>query len=288
MESRRGNSKNSFGMSGVVSLDSLIGQSLANISQSDREQTYFDLHGVTVPVTETPNFITESLQQMQSTLDGIKDKPAYDLAYSMDAEYVQDLKFRLKFLRGERFDTRMAAKRMVRYFQIKEDLFNSSKLCKDIDQSDMSEEDIDALYGGWMQHMTEKDSSGRMVLLWFAGAKARKISVLSGMRVCFYLRMLALEDIEVQKKGFVAIALEDNERQNDFVSSKIQSGKQPQFISDSLEWAVTELIPSCIVMNQGLVFLMDYPGLLSEFIFVHGKRIPSKDISFHWYLDWHF
>ena len=68
-------------------------------------------------------------------------------------------------LRAERYNSKAAAARMVRFFSFKEMLFGEEKLVKDIHLEDLNESDLMALRSGYCQMFPERDRSGRPVLL---------------------------------------------------------------------------------------------------------------------------
>ena len=100
----------------------------------------------------------------------------------MKPEYVKDPVLRLKFLRGERFSARPAAQKLVKYFELKLYLFGASKLVKDVEQDDLSKEDMAALYSGYVQWSPLKDSSQRTVYIMFPLISSQKVPVMSRVR----------------------------------------------------------------------------------------------------------
>jgi hypothetical protein len=155
--------------------DSLIVKEMNQLSTEDREKVYYDLHGVSAEIEETPVMINASLSQIEVELQKLKSKEAYESAKLMDREYVQDRDFRLKFLRADRFNVKEAALRLARYFQAKLELFGLSKLVKDIVQDDLDEDDMEALYSGFTQNLPVRDRAGRAVTIWFPHHKHRRI-----------------------------------------------------------------------------------------------------------------
>ncbi|CAJ1968357.1 unnamed protein product [Cylindrotheca closterium] len=186
-------------------VDAVIAQNLKELSPEDREKSYFAIHGVPGELRETPLLVSQSLEVMEQEINQEPRKDAYNLAKSMKPEYVQDPVLRLKFLRGERFSARPAAQKLVRHFELKLYLFGASKLVKDIEQDDLSNEDMVALYSGYVQWSRVKDSSKRTVSIMFPLISSQQVPVMSRMRVSFYLRMIAMEDMDFQQHGTVAI-----------------------------------------------------------------------------------
>jgi hypothetical protein len=156
-------------------LGKIIADQLSLSSPEQRMQAYFDIHGIASESPESPEMIRLSLQKMDRRLAEIKDKPAYDLAESMESSYVKNAAFRLKFLRSEGFQANIAADKLVNYFQLKNELFGSSKLVKDITQSDLSDGDISTLYSGFHQQLSAKDRAGRLVWVFYPGTRTRSL-----------------------------------------------------------------------------------------------------------------
>jgi hypothetical protein len=71
------------------------------------------------------------------------------------------------FLRAENFDSQLAAKRMLRFFEQKLELFGPDKLCKDITLRDLNIEDMQCLINGHQQILPTRDSSGRVAIVHF-------------------------------------------------------------------------------------------------------------------------
>jgi hypothetical protein len=149
-------------------IDALLARDMHQLSFKDRDQVTQELHGVMDVVDEKPSMVEESLVQLEMELSTLLDEDlsAYRLAHSINPSYTTDAKFRLQFLRAERFHVKNAAQRMVRYFREKLDLFGPEKIGKArITLQDLSEDDKVALATGYMQWLPEHDRSGRLIYL---------------------------------------------------------------------------------------------------------------------------
>lgn len=144
-------------------VDSIIAAELAKLSVEEREQAYLDVHGVIQHIDESPEMINKGLAEMENAMKQLPNREAYELATSMDAQYVSDAEFRLRFLRTELFDATKAAARFLRHFQIKLDLFGEDKLVMDITQDDLDQDVMDALYSGYGRFLPHHDRAGRLV-----------------------------------------------------------------------------------------------------------------------------
>jgi hypothetical protein len=153
----------------IEEVDQLATKELNELSAREREQTYYDIHGISEKTNEeNPEFIVQRLAQLQIVLDRkIPNKEAYDIALKISPNYVNNRSFRLKFLRSDDFDPFQAAKRLARHFDYKLELFGKELLCKDIEQDDLDEGSLKCLYSGWMQKLPLRDTSGRLVTVAF-------------------------------------------------------------------------------------------------------------------------
>jgi hypothetical protein len=148
--------------------DSILAASLNQMSLQEREKLYEDVHGVARPSNpEEPTFVASCLTELQMELDAIPPplRHAYDLAYSQNASYVTQSKFRLLFLRSESFQPKAAAFKMVGFLEAKLELFGRETLSRDISLSqDYDPSDIKCLESGLYQLLPGRDRSGRPVL----------------------------------------------------------------------------------------------------------------------------
>jgi hypothetical protein len=171
--------------------DSLIARDMAASSRKDLERAYYDVHGISEDMEETPAFIERSLDDFDREIRCHPDNQAFQKAESMNWDYVQNPEFRLMFIRADRFDVKSAALRFVRHFQVKLDLFGEEKLAMDITQDDLDRDSMEAVYSGLAQLLPEPDRGGRAVLLWNANGaqysltQLAKVSAISSRSLCY-------------------------------------------------------------------------------------------------------
>jgi hypothetical protein len=133
---------------------------------------------------------------------------AFQLAMELDPEYATSRRLSLAFLRSVEGSAKRAAKRYVRHFTTKLDLFGRDKLCKDIELSDLDEYDMEALESGGFQVLDQKDRAGRPILFGrYTCMKYR--SVTNMVRALWYVWSSMVEDEEHQRSGIVAIGYEN-------------------------------------------------------------------------------
>ncbi|CAJ1947381.1 unnamed protein product [Cylindrotheca closterium] len=180
-------------------------QSIAAMTQTDREHAYNDIHAIPEAKKEDPVLISRSLELLEEEILKRDDNEAYLKAQSLNPAYVGNREFRLMFLRTDRFDVPNAALRMVRHFQIKLDLFGKNRLGRDITQDDMTKEDMEALRDPIVRLLPTRDRAGRAIIHFVSNSANHLFSLEARMRRLFYLFMLSLRDSDTQKRGIVVI-----------------------------------------------------------------------------------
>lgn len=141
----------------------LLAKNLKQLSTKEREQVYFDLHGVSDAIHETPDFLTEKLREFQERLDAKPDTPAYDLAHRKDASHVMSRVFRLKYLRADSYEADKAVDRMEGFLTIRIKLFGEDKVTGPITLDDLDEDDLKLAESGWVHRLPLRDRAGRLV-----------------------------------------------------------------------------------------------------------------------------
>jgi hypothetical protein len=139
---------------------------LDKLSPKEQEQVFRDLYGLDSAVRmeeeEDHSIISKKLDEFELQLKSIISKEAYEEAVRLCPAYVE--KTRLMFLRADRFNAQKAARRFVKHWQTKLELFGSDKAFSgSINQSDLTEADLESLASGGFQILSEKDRGGRTV-----------------------------------------------------------------------------------------------------------------------------
>jgi hypothetical protein len=146
-------------------MDELIAKEMDQLSVKERNRVYEDVHGVSDPTEETPEIISSKLEDFTVKVGLIGNKPAYDLALQLNADYVHDKKRLLMFLRADNFDAAKASLRYTLWFQTKLELFGPDLLAKDIQMKDLDADDIFTLNTGRLQLLPSRDKSGRAIFM---------------------------------------------------------------------------------------------------------------------------
>src|SRR5210317_1987103 len=68
--------------------ESLFTKSIADMTPSDRECAYDDIHAIPVEQSEDPTFIQQSLERLECEIEKRDDKQAYQLAKIANPAYV--------------------------------------------------------------------------------------------------------------------------------------------------------------------------------------------------------
>ena len=112
-----------------------------------------------------PSFTRNTGSDRSNPDNGYRNN-AYLLALQQKPEYVDDVEFRIQFLRAEKYNPILAATRMISFLDIKLELFGKELLTKKyITLADMNEDDISALNSGFIQIIPLKDRSGRYICM---------------------------------------------------------------------------------------------------------------------------
>lgn len=85
------------------------------------------------------------------------------LAETQNLDYINNPRFRLKFLQCEDWDPAKAAARLVRHLDWKNTLFGPQVLARDIQWDDLYPEDQRSLKKGYTQRLPARDRTGRAV-----------------------------------------------------------------------------------------------------------------------------
>ncbi len=147
-------------------VDSLMASELNALSMKEREKHMERLHCiVNDDFEETPEMIHEALVALHAELLMIPQKDAYNQAWHINRQYVEDPKFRLMFLRADRFNPKKAAERLVLFLTKKREFFGEASMVRSVTLNDLTTDDIDGLKAGFMQVLPVRDRAGRLVII---------------------------------------------------------------------------------------------------------------------------
>lgn len=142
-------------------------EEIASMPVEERRNAEHDLHGMASQIVETPELLDEKLELFEEklvTMD-IPEREAYEMALFANPEYVASERFLLMFLRADGFDEEAAARRMVRYWDRKVDLFGTENAFRPLNfLLNFKEKDVDAVIGGGIRLLPHRDESGRAII----------------------------------------------------------------------------------------------------------------------------
>lgn len=144
------------------------------LSVQEREEALEELHGVAGVLQESPALICQALQDLEVAIAKIKRKQsssaavvAYKRALFLNGQYVQNDEFRLKFIRCKRYDIEKAARRLLKHFEVKRNLFGDNYLAKDVTFDDLDPDSAELYLSAsqWLLNRNHQDRSGRRIFL---------------------------------------------------------------------------------------------------------------------------
>jgi len=135
---------------------------------------------------------------------------AYEKARAQNKLFVESSRFTIGFLRAECFDVQRAARRLLKYFEEKLDLFGLDKLTRDILLSDLGNDAMAYFERGNLQPLPKRNKKGQLVVFEIGGDDAGGIDrhLLSVRKAYFYFFGTLGEDDseEDMSKGIAVIS----------------------------------------------------------------------------------
>ena len=187
-----------------VGVDLDLVKEMNELSVQEREKVYDEIHGVAKAQEESPEFVTQSIQEMDTALKNLPRtrRKALDRASFLYPGLATDIKFKLMFLRAEYFDPGRSARRMAKHFEDKLMLFGEEKLVKKITWEDLDEEGQTACRSGCCLELPQKDPTGRPIWFFDLSRYQNVKNMDSLLRASWYQVMSTVQDDEIaQQKG---------------------------------------------------------------------------------------
>lgn len=160
-------------------VDDVLSKDMMRLSPADRISLAEELHGVRSLAIEengdelTTERISKSLEELNRVLE--HEIPAHEKAAFLKAKsfgetsetYVNDVGFRLKFLRCRLFKVKEAAKLLVNYLELVQELYGDICLRRPIRLDDIqtSKEERSAFRLGYCQLLPFGDRAGRRIIM---------------------------------------------------------------------------------------------------------------------------
>lgn len=115
---------------------------------------------------ERERFVADKLKELDAAIGRIQQKIAYDQAVNNSDAYVTNPKFRLVFLRANRYDSAKAAERLVSFMEEKLKRFGPHALNRQLTIDDLGGTAKSLIIKkGVVQLLPARDSSGRAILV---------------------------------------------------------------------------------------------------------------------------
>lgn len=185
-------------------VDEMLSQALSKLTFEERQEQQEASHGVdTKKLAYEATIIETALHDLNVRLRHIRHNTVYEKAERMNPHYVSSRPFRVMFLRGNDYHVRETADQMLRFFEMKEELFGASKLVKDITWDDLDEDDLHCVQTGCMQ-LIGKDASNRHIIFYLPSLRSFK-TIQNEMRMSYFLYMQALKSEEAQLRGCIIL-----------------------------------------------------------------------------------
>eukprot|EP00934_Nitzschia_sp_Nitz4_P005889 Nitzschia sp. Nitz4//scaffold44_size153857//46463//47912//NITZ4_002710-RA/size153857-snap-gene-0.191-mRNA-1//1//CDS//3329552124//5879//frame0 len=185
----------------------VLSEELAGLSLVEHEKVVFDVHGLPQASVDDPDNLQELLQLMEKEIQKISNKLAYDRAVYWDKEYVTSEAVRLRFLRGDFYNAKLAAHRMIFHFDLKKKLFGEGEiLARDIRLSDLTKGDRDVLDLGFVQVLPTRDVAGRLVMV-IVPTLARHCPPENHLRALWFFFSAVFNDDDNLRRGVVDLVL---------------------------------------------------------------------------------
>jgi hypothetical protein len=151
-----------------LDVDTALAKELHKLSVQDRNKVQEEVHGVQFAVPEeSPQMIETAMQCLQTEIQKIKGKPAYDYAMrssQLDTTFIQSTEFKLRFLRAVLYDAKQAAGRYIRHLNLLQEFFGDAALQRPLQLSDLSKVERDCIKEGRRQILPSRDRSGRLIM----------------------------------------------------------------------------------------------------------------------------
>jgi hypothetical protein len=154
---------------------------LNQLSQEEREVAQEEIHGVSKVPDEDPAQIERCLEDMNDRIRQLDLTKSHAMSKAIQQNSDHALRQRIKFLRAERYDPKLATDRMVRYFELKQMYFPQETLGRDLTLRDLQAGDLQYWKTGFLNLLQEKDCSGRAVFV-FVGRLYTKVPTTSLVR----------------------------------------------------------------------------------------------------------
>ncbi|CAJ1946581.1 unnamed protein product [Cylindrotheca closterium] len=184
--------------------EAMIGEGMKNLSFNEIQKEQEVLHGITDNVDLSESATDELLLTLTGHLNRLKKGSAYETAERKSTAHAANRDLQMAFLRANRFHPKESAEKIIKFFNMKQDLFGEESLNRDITAQDLNDDDMKALSEGYFQYSPFRDRSGRKLLLTFPGLRTTG-NVRAELRVRYYAMANCVETLVDISKGVVVV-----------------------------------------------------------------------------------
>ena len=147
--------------------DADLAKEMMTLSVNEREKVFEDIHGVSQPQEETPEFIATCLEDFNKAIKRlpVRHQKMINRATFLRPALETCSKFKLAFLRADDYNATKAAKRLYKYYAMKCELFGTDKIAKRITlDDDFNDDDLYIFKSGYVTLLNVRDQSNRPVM----------------------------------------------------------------------------------------------------------------------------
>eukprot|EP00980_Cylindrotheca_fusiformis_P005714 scaffold1192_cov58-Cylindrotheca_fusiformis.AAC.8 len=147
----------------VELLEDTLATEMSSISVQERAKAMDDVHCVGEGLEENEEMRRRLLAEFDQIVKATKNR-YYDLAASRNRGFVEDETFRLQFIRARLYDVKKAVRQMMNFLHFKATYFGEENVAREVELSDLSQEDVSLLRSGLYVVPNHRDRAGRLVL----------------------------------------------------------------------------------------------------------------------------
>lgn len=219
---------------------------------------YDDLYGQVVP-KETPELLSSKLEELETELQNIPDEMKVEWSMALEkCPHLCDQAFKLMFLRCEIMNSDLAAKRIVKYWKKRVEMFGEAKafLPFTLGDSGPFQGDDSSLKIGFLRLTNQRDTAGRPIVFGDPSRLPADQSSYENESMCralWYCMHALLEDETAQRKGSVIVMFPKNVRIAHF------NRKLAKLNAESIKGCIPIRLSALHICHPPVVFDLIFP-----------------------------
>ena len=190
------------------SVEMELAKELNQMSMVSRNAIFEEIHCLGNPPVETEDMISSKIADLEKELSMLPRKTSYEKAMALSSHYASSVEFKLRFLRSELYDAKLAAIRLEKYLSYLEEHFGVQALKRPIYMNDLDKQEQDIIKTGNFQLLPCRDRSGRRIAVrmgMIGGQDIRRV-VRFG---CAHFQMLVFVHCTLTYKSLCLVASAD-------------------------------------------------------------------------------